>query len=131
MLTVLFAVPLLLAHVGGWRALARQYPGANELLDGEHYGMEFVGLDGIQELANVTVSSSALSLVPVLVYRYLHGRITIPWNEVASCEPERAPYGGTQTMVWLRDGPTLKIPAAAGRAVAAVWQESHPGKISG
>jgi hypothetical protein len=70
----------------------------------------------------LSLSSAGLHLAILLVFRFHHPPLLIPWSAIVRCE-EGSLLGFRWTEVEVRDAdPLIRIYAGAGAAVAAEWR---------
>ncbi len=78
----------LISFVGGWYSLAKTHPAPERSLGrGAEYSFQSVriGLMGnYRTCVNVTVLGEGLLLCPIVLYRFLHRPIFLPWDRMAN-----------------------------------------------
>ena len=84
----------LLSWIGGWHALARKYKSRKES-SGKRFSFVSMGLGrgfgpvSYRSCLFVRIDPVGLSISVFPLFRLLHPRLYIPWNDVADCRKER------------------------------------------
>ena len=120
---VLVAFPLLwLGIVGligkmGWGPLARAYPAEEWPASGYRVSMQSarIGMSNYSNALNAVATPEGLYLRPMVLFRFGHPPVFIPWEAVG--HPEPAFLMGVR--VPLADGPSLVLYGRLARAVEA------------
>jgi hypothetical protein len=87
-------ISALTARMGGWNALAKRY-GVSIIPAGTVYrwqSMKIGAMASYNGAMNVSVSPRGLCLFPVLVFRFGHKPLLIPWSDVR-IETEESAFG--------------------------------------
>jgi hypothetical protein len=120
----------MISLLGGWRTLASKFgapalPQGQQQFHGQSLRMGFLG--GYSNAINVTISDDGFGLVPVLLFRFAHQPLAIPWTAVRSCQTTKGWFLGFRTRIELRDGyGTLEVRGAAGEALQRAWGAREP-----
>lgn len=123
-------VSAVISVLGGWRALADRYPGADPAA-GRTFAMQSVSFSlfgSYSGCVEVTVGDAGISMIPILLFRFMHPRVTIPWADVRSCDRKSGWFKlgwFSRTAVTLIDGRTLTFHGAAGKAILGQWRRTH------
>ncbi len=81
-------VVFLIARIGGWASLARQYP-ATTPPSGKSFqwrSARFGYLGSYRNTLEVTLSPAGLYMRPVIFFRMGHDPVLIPWNAIADAD---------------------------------------------
>lgn len=114
----------ILAHVGGWRRLARRYATDREPEGTASYGVYGrIGWVSYNGAVSCFTNEEGLFLEPTLLFRFAHPRLFLPWSEFRNVRRRRVLW---LTMVRARIGD----PKAGTLALEArVFRDSEGGKL--
>ena len=90
------------AHISGWAALARSYPGT-EPVSGQSWhftSATFGRLSSYRNVLTVMIAPTGLYMRPILPFRIGHEPLLIPWNAVVETQ---------RTNLFLTEGLRLEI----------------------
>lgn len=127
-MTVLFFV----SRIGGWAGLATQFS-TNDAPSGERFSWSSAHLNWFARYGNtinVTVSSQGIHLQPVIIFRFGHRPIFIPWRAISSMSRSKI-FGFSWTKLVV-DGHTGRRDwqiALYGNSLADCLQRHAPGHI--
>jgi hypothetical protein len=105
-----------LSRIGGWASLAGVYP-AGDPPAGPSYdwrSLRIAPLTGYNNCMNVRLSPQGIYMMPLVLFRFGHRALLIPWDCVAEIQERR--FLGTRLLVAMRANGrklTLDLPAAA------------------
>ncbi|MEA2641855.1 MAG: hypothetical protein QOF51_3249, partial [Chloroflexota bacterium] len=111
-----------IALLGGWLGLASDYR-ASAPARGRTFGMQLISLNALgsyRNAMNVTVGDEGISLQPILLFRVMHPRLTIPWRAVRTCTRRRISFS-SGTVIALSDGRSIAVYGPAGQAIWDTW----------
>jgi hypothetical protein len=117
-----------MAGLGGWRALAEQYPAPEAPpLGEERYrfasirtGWGLFGMATYQGCVTVGISSQGLSLALWAPFGLFHSPLFIRWEALERCRSIEWHIRGQLTQITVRDGGNLTV---TGQAAAAIEQQ--------
>ena len=86
-LVMWLGVLALIAHVGGWNALATIYPAGRTAVSGLRFGWRsarFFKLGGYNNCLSVTLCDDGVHVVPMWLFSFRHAPLLFPWATVKS-----------------------------------------------
>lgn len=122
LLALFLGVAALLAWVGGWRDLARRFPGAGRP-PGETWHFRTIGIRKWRVPANysncvhITVGQEGLYLAMSFFFRFQHDPIFIPWYEIERVEQKQRWFGTYVTVHLKNSAIRIHLPGKSGAAV--------------
>jgi hypothetical protein len=131
--TLWLGVVALIAGVGGWRQLARDYPEAGATSDTAAkyrgtsigFGSGPISLGSYRNAVTVTVAATGFELRTMVLFRFRHPPIAIPWDAV-----RRYQAGSTFGQQWLdceiANGQRLRVFGRAATALASALAAAAP-----
>jgi hypothetical protein len=121
----------LISMIGGWHSLADRYaaPDGFEIAPDQRFRFRSIVLRRLpwfparyRGCVTVSLITAGCHLAVLVVFRYRHPPLLIPWSAITSCE-DGSFLGLRWTDVAVRDAdPVIRIYAGAGAAVAAEWR---------
>lgn len=123
------SVIAVVARIGGWRTLAERYEDTGSTEPERRYRFQSVVLRRVSFIparyrgsVNIGIGAAGLFLRPVLVFRFQHPPLHIPWGAVASCE-DGSLLGFRWVDVEVTDAsPTLRFYGTVGDEVMEAWR---------
>jgi hypothetical protein len=129
-----FGVIALLSTIGGWRSLAENYrvPGDFELNPAERFRFKSVQMRGHAFLpvnygnsVTVGITARGLYLAPMILFRFMHPPLLIPWREIVDWEE-----GGFLWGKWVQadirtEGPCIRLPWGIGDLARYQWRQAR------
>jgi len=81
-------IVFLSAHLSGWTALARHYPGSQQPAGQSWHwsSATFSWFASYRNILTVSVSPSGLYMRPIFVFRIGHEPLLIPWNAITDAQ---------------------------------------------
>ena len=124
-------VVAVVARIGGWRALAERYEDPGSAEPERRHRFQSVVLRRVALIparyrgsVHIGIGAAGLFLTPVLVFRFQHPPLLIPWTAIARCE-EGSLLGLRWVAVEVRDAtPTLRFYGRMGEEVMADWRRA-------
>ena len=117
-----------IAIVGGWRRLAERFP-SRPSTGGDKYALQSVQLSllgSYSSCVHVTVSDAGLQMVPMILFRWFHPPIMIPWAVISTCERRDFLFSKRMRITVgnsLRD--KVDISGTVVLAIERAWQSRH------
>ncbi len=124
-------VSVLLAHIGGWRELARAYP-ATRRFDGEKLGVRSarLGYVNYNNCIRVSAGPAGLLLRMILPFRLAHPPILVPWTEVSVSDSGKRGWLippvtlTTRRCPWVTIRTDRRLAGKLAQAAGAAWPAS-------
>jgi len=121
---VWLAASAVVSRLGGWRSLARRF-GANDAPRGAVFLNQTVGLAPLvayRACIHLTVASSGLHLEPMVLLRFMHPPLSVPWSQVASCARNDGVFAKRVTLTFGDGAGRIRIAGEAAPAIEAAWR---------
>ena len=131
--TLWLGVVALIAAVGGWRELARDYPDAGVAAGTAvkyrgasiGFGSGPISLGSYRNAVTVTIAATGFELRTMALFRFRHPPIAVPWDAVRQYQ-EGTTFGQGWVNLEIANGQRLRVFGRAATALASALAAAAP-----
>lgn len=118
----------IMAQTGGWSAIAKEFQTCHRPRGGAFSwcSLHFEPCTAYRNCIQVTLCNEGIFMIPVMLFRFGHPAVLIPWSHVGAMQPRDWPFPGIILPIDLPDQPLeLLLPLSA-----KPWIEGRAGDCS-